>query len=167
MARDRRVVITPQVLQDLQGTQLQADIDGLLRRPFRRELARILGCRPTDAAILKFSKRFPDRWGQLVAIFGRLAGYSEKIEVESNLAREINTLSDAEVLARLESVERELESAKTQRALPADRVLEHRENIELTHNQAYATGDALGDGPGRRQHSGPASARGAGGGGAP
>jgi hypothetical protein len=145
MSRDRRVVITPERLQE---PELAEDIEALLRRPFRRELARILGCAPTDAAILKFSKRFPDRWGQLVAIFGRLAGYTEKIEVESNLAREINALSDAEVMARLESVEHELERSKAKRELPPHDVMQDTENIDKVHKHAYATGAGTGAGAG-------------------
>jgi hypothetical protein len=121
--RDRSVVITPEKL-----AELGQDVEGLLRRPFRRELARILGCAPTDAAIVKFSRRFPDRWGQLVAIFGRLAGYSERLEVEANLAHQINTLSDAEVIARLEAIE--LELGKQSRALPGAGASEHIENTE-------------------------------------
>ena len=81
-----------------------------------------------------------------MAIFGRLAGYTEKIEVESNLAREINALSDAEVMARLASVEHELERSKAKRELPPHDAAQDSENIDKVHNHAYATGDVLGAG---------------------
>ncbi len=72
------------------------------RSPFMDKLAQALDHGPSDEAITAIANRNPDRYAQYVAIFARLAGYSDKLEVESTVS--INSMSDAELeteLARL------------------------------------------------------------------
>jgi hypothetical protein len=88
--------------------QMEADIMNLCRSPFRTELSRILGCRPDEESIMAFAKRQPDRYFQAVAILGRLAGFSDKLEVEGNLNMKIKAMSDMDLRAEYEKLRSEL-----------------------------------------------------------
>lgn len=89
------------------------------RGVFREELAVVLQCRPTPADLRKHSARFPDRWGQLVAILARCSGFTEKLEVDGEIAFNVAHLSDAELSLRLADAERKLAALRQIRALPA------------------------------------------------
>jgi hypothetical protein len=78
------------------------------RQPFRDALATLLGCSPSEDAIKAFAERFPDRWAQAVAIMGRLSGYHEKLQVDTNMLSEIQNLSDSQLMTRLQEVDRQL-----------------------------------------------------------
>ena len=68
------------------------------RGPFRALLARVLGSAPSEEAIATLAEKHPDRYGQLLAIVARTAGYTEKLEVEGTFTQRIQDLSDAELL---------------------------------------------------------------------
>ena len=53
---------------------------------------------------MDLAERNPDRWGQLLAIVARLAGYSDKLEVEATIQARISTMSDAELTAQIEAL---------------------------------------------------------------
>ena len=101
--------------------KIEADIQNYSRAPFRTELARILGCQPDEASVQTFAKKHVDRFYQSIAILGRLAGFSDKIEVDGNLSLKLNQLSDSQLIDYHGKLEREvkeeirlqLESGKT------------------------------------------------------
>ncbi len=76
----------------------------LSRSPFRDKVAEILLNGPSAGAIGALAEKNPDRWGQLLAILARLAGYTEKLEVEGTLTHRIEDLSDAQLEAELASM---------------------------------------------------------------
>jgi hypothetical protein len=88
--------------------QIEADIMNVCRSPFRAELSRILGCQPDEESIQAFAKKHVDRFYQSVAIMGRLAGFSDKLEVEGNLSMKLKQMSNMELLAEQEKIRREI-----------------------------------------------------------
>ena len=97
------------------ASRIRAELETLSRRPFVEELATLLA-HPTDPkAMQRWANRSPDRRAQALAILGRLAGYTEKVQVSHSLTVRIQEMSDAELalefvklLPRLREMEREL-----------------------------------------------------------
>ena len=85
----------------LDGSLIAAELENLSRGPFRRILAKLLECAPSDTAITSQAEKNPDRWAQTVALIARLGGYNEKLEVEGSLNLKVQQLSDSELLALL------------------------------------------------------------------
>ena len=53
--------------------------------------------------------QYPDRWAQGLAIAGRLAGYTEKLEIDGTVdINHLHRLSDAELELKIAALEREL-----------------------------------------------------------
>ena len=50
------------------------------RQPFSEYLAHLMSKAPEGDDLEAWARRSPDRWGQLVAIFAKLAGFTEKSE---------------------------------------------------------------------------------------
>lgn len=80
----------------------------LSREPFRNELAKMLKCAPTEAAIRRFANKQPDRWAQAVSILMKGAGYKDNIVQETNFYVQINNMSDAGLEIQLAEIEKEL-----------------------------------------------------------
>ena len=89
-------------LPKLSGKAVSAHIDALSREPFRDVLKRLLGAEPSVEAVQAYAERHPDRWGQLVTMIGKLAGYHERLEVESSHSVALRQLSDSELMGRLQ-----------------------------------------------------------------
>ena len=85
-------------------SEVLAHVLALSRDPFRRELARWLGKKTSDAALQAFADKSPDRWAQGVAILARNAGYTERVEVETSEWVKISQMSDAELNGYLEEL---------------------------------------------------------------
>lgn len=105
--------------------KITAQIMLLSREPFQELLGMILGCQPDEKSLEVFAKRQPDRWGQLVAIVGRLSGFGDKVEVNKNVNvfHMIHNMSDMELRqyqAELERKSQELMDSRGQKALPAN-----------------------------------------------
>jgi hypothetical protein len=94
--------------------QIHEELQSLSRAPFRRELAKILACAPTEAAYREQAERHPDRWGQNAAMFSRMAGYHEKLEVEGSLSVSVQGMSDSQLSERLAVLEAQLASMHLQ-----------------------------------------------------
>src|SRR4029453_13497807 len=63
---------------------------------------------PSPDAIAKYAAKAPDRWAQGVAVAGRLAGYTERSEMDvSGTIHHVHHLSDAELDARILALEAE------------------------------------------------------------
>lgn len=88
---------------------VRAQLDCLSRQPFRDLLARFLLAAPSAGAIVEQAEKHPDRWAQSTAIVGRLAGFTEKLEVEGTLTHKIQDLSDVQLQARLAALTAQLD----------------------------------------------------------
>src|SRR5262245_66550856 len=89
-------------------SEILAHVLALSRDPFRRELARWLGTKTSDAALQAFADKSPDRFMEGVAILARNAGYTERLEVETDLSVKISQMSDAELLSYLRELDLKL-----------------------------------------------------------
>ena len=85
-------------------------LDVLSRQPFRDITARLLSNSPTDQQLKAFAEKSPDRWAQAVAIFARLGGFHDKLEIEGAL-KLTKDMSDSEVLIAIEELERKLQAS--------------------------------------------------------
>jgi len=75
------------------------------RTDFVHLLADFLKAKPSEDALRSYAEKFPDRFMQGMAIAGRLAGFTEKLEVKHSgtlaaFVEEISGLSDAELLKK-------------------------------------------------------------------
>jgi hypothetical protein len=88
-----------------------SEIAALSRAPFRRILSRYVEAAPNLDALAAQANRNPDRWAQGLAIAGRLAGYTEKLEIEGTVdVHHLHRLSDMELDAELQALERKLDA---------------------------------------------------------
>lgn len=117
--RDRDQSVKPEDLPDAIREQLELQ----QREPFRNPLVKVLRGFTTlsQEDMNAYVKKTPDRAGQLLAILGRLNGYSERTEVgiepTSGLlgfARAVERMSDAEIAVRLRELEKERENGTGQ-----------------------------------------------------
>ena len=89
--------------------RLEESIRLLNRDPFRDELARLIGCAPTESKLKAFAAKHPDKWANMIKIFGSLAGYQEKTTTaETNIYMQINTLPDSELADMLSNTLKQL-----------------------------------------------------------
>ena len=91
--------------EKISSEELYEQIQALSPEPFRDLLTRVLNAEPSQEALQAFADKHPDRWGQLVAIVAKPAGYSDKdrSRTEVNVYAQINQMSDAELLVNLEN----------------------------------------------------------------
>ncbi len=89
-------------LPRLDGKAVAAHIDQLSREPFRALLTRLLECEPDPEKVKAYAEKFPAKWGQLLSMIGRLAGYHERLEVANSHVVALAQLSDAELMGRLQ-----------------------------------------------------------------
>lgn len=123
MSRRRPDDHAPTEPQDAAATESErarilAEVRRLSRDPMRETLAMLLACAPTPEEIRAAARKSPDRWGQLVAIFARASGYSERLEVEGDIGFTVKHLSDSELRDRLVAAEARLRALDAQQALP-------------------------------------------------
>ena len=104
-----RVDSTPRIL---------AELEAYSRAPLQRELSKWLACAPDQVSLQAFANRQPDRWGQGIATLVRGAGYTEKVQVSSNIAVLIGELSDVEIIQRLAESQKRLRALDEQRGEP-------------------------------------------------
>ncbi len=89
-------------LPKLSSKAVSAHIDALSRQPFRALLTRLLECEPDPEKVKAYAEKFPAKWGQLLSMIGRLAGYHERLEVANSHVVALAPLSDAELMGRLQ-----------------------------------------------------------------
>ncbi len=90
---------------------IRRQLEAMSRDPFMRELSVLLGQAPDPEKVKDFANRYPDRWAQAVAIFARVGGFSDKVEVRADLTNrvlEIQQMSDSELMRRLAEAEARL-----------------------------------------------------------
>lgn len=88
------------------------------RDPFQGVLAEILGSKPSQAELKRFAKQHPDRWAQMVSVFSKLSGYTEKSESTHNYNINIAQASDAELFARLKELSEVIEGEVVEEKKP-------------------------------------------------
>src|SRR5262245_7482593 len=93
-------------IRQINADEVRAALDGMSRDPFKDLLADILGNAPTPEAIYALAQKNADRYGQLLAIVARLAGYNEKLEVQADVTTHVRDMSDAELQIRIAELER-------------------------------------------------------------
>jgi len=83
-------------------------------------LGRYLQATPDLEALAAQAEKFPDRWAQGLAIAGRLAGYTEKLEIEGSVdVHHLHHLSDLELELHIHELEAKLKALDhAPRALP-------------------------------------------------
>jgi hypothetical protein len=106
------------------------------REPFRKALMDYLQGNPNVDEIKAFSKRYPDRHAQSCAIFARLAGYSEKvqIDIEKNIHLWIKNASDMELIQKNNELEKELAEMKARSIdiTPTEPIKPQPKSIDVT-----------------------------------
>ena len=83
---------------------IREHLDALTRSPFKDALTKILGSQPDIKHISMYADKYPDRWGQLVAIFARLAGYTPELKIEGTINTEAKAMSDSELETAIEEI---------------------------------------------------------------
>ncbi len=83
------------------GDDVRVQLDNMSRQPFKDLLSAVIEAAPDEEALALFARKSPDRWGQLLAILGRLSGYSDRIAIDASLAVRVPEMSDGEILGRL------------------------------------------------------------------
>lgn len=83
----------PSVLSDLQ----RAD-----RSPFVRILSDIIGCAPTRQALIGWAQGAPDKWAFMLGAVAKLAGFTDKLDINLTHLNDVKKLSDIELMQELE-----------------------------------------------------------------
>ena len=84
------------------------------REFFQRILSKYIRTVPSDKALSTFGERQPDRHAQATAIYARLAGYTEKLDVQMDASVgmiDFNKLSDSELYAKILQLREENQKA--------------------------------------------------------
>ena len=89
-------------------SSISAALHARSREPFTDVLTALIGARPDPKALKFFADRYPHKWAQAIAIFAKLAGYHDKMEVEGTIALDIFGMSDAELMERLGEMNEQL-----------------------------------------------------------
>ena len=87
------------------GDQIALELEVLSREPFLDILGKLLEAAPDAETVRIFSEKRPDRFAQAVAIFGRLAGFHDKLQIDASVAIDISRMSDAELMDQLAETE--------------------------------------------------------------
>ena len=88
--------------------ELTAEYRAFSRSPFIAILAHLTHCIPSDDALQTFANDHPDRWANAVKTFSHLAGYHDKLEIPGNVHLQIHLLGDAQLLGKIQDVEKKL-----------------------------------------------------------
>ena len=88
--------------------EIISELEGMSRSPFLHVLADILECKPDLEEMQAFANKNPDRWAQAVSVFARLSGFHDKLDITHNVHVRITQMGDAELLQRLEELQREM-----------------------------------------------------------
>lgn len=79
------------------GDQLRAQLKQYDRMPFLDLLATWIECAPDPESVIAFAEKHPDRYMYAVSQMGRLAGFTEKKEVEVDVQFHIRHMSDSQL----------------------------------------------------------------------
>lgn len=71
-------------------------------------LAEFLASSPSPEAIKAFADRHPDKWAGAMASVARIAGYTEKTEINQSLHITVGKMSDSQVEDRLRQLQAQI-----------------------------------------------------------
>lgn len=83
------------------GDDLRKALSRYDRQPFMDVLAAWMECAPTPDEVLKFAAKKPDAYIKAVSDLARMAGYTDKREVEVNLNLKLGAMSDSQLEDRM------------------------------------------------------------------
>ena len=90
--------------------ELLGEFQALSRLPFIEVLSELMKGIPTVDNIRIFANAHPDRWANCIKVMATLAGYHDKLEIQGNLALDVNKLGDAQLMAKLEELGAQIKS---------------------------------------------------------
>ena len=88
--------------------ELREQFTAFSREPFVDILSHLVGCAPTEERLQEFANEYPDKWASACLTFSRLVGYNDKLEIHGNVAIEIHSMGDAQLIDRIEDIQRKL-----------------------------------------------------------
>jgi len=91
---------------------LLSEFQNYSRQPFVEVLSVLISAIPTPKAIQEFAEDHPDRWANAVRTMAALSGYHDKLEISGNIAVDIQTMGDAQLLAEIENISQKLDKLK-------------------------------------------------------
>lgn len=85
------------------GDELRSRLRQYDRAPFTELLAKFMECMPSEAAIMSFARRAPDKYIQALSTIQRMSGYTDKTEatLNVNLAVAVARMSDSQLEDKL------------------------------------------------------------------
>jgi hypothetical protein len=86
-------------------SSISAALHARSREPFTNVLVALIGAKPNPKAMKFFADRYLHKWAQAVAIFAKLAGYHDKMEVKGTIALGISGMSGAELMERITHID--------------------------------------------------------------
>lgn len=133
----------PLVPQGFRAPQLdlaliREHLDALTRSPFKDALTQIMGAQPDIENISLYASKYPDRWGQLVAIFARLAGYTPELKIEGTIHTKAQSMSDSELTKELERIRKLLDKDEA----IGDAIPSLKNNMPVTPSETDLTGSS-------------------------
>lgn len=83
------------------------------RTPFLDLLTEFIECAPDTATIVKWAKKYPDRYIQAMATLGRTAGFSDRRESLSlNFNMDVQNMSDSELEDKVQEAKKLIEDQR-------------------------------------------------------
>ena len=90
--------------------ELMSEFQAFSRAPFVEILAELVQGIPTPENIRVFANEHPDRWVNAIKTMANLAGYHDKLEIEGNIALDVNKMGDAQLMAKLDELGKQIKS---------------------------------------------------------
>lgn len=82
----------------------------LSREPFQDLMSVFLQSCPTELELYEFAMAHPDKWVSSIAAISKIAGYTEKTEIDVAHTINVGSISDADLLQRLQDLRNRLAS---------------------------------------------------------
>ena len=112
------------------GDDLRKALSRYDRQPFMDVLAAWMECAPTAEEVLAFAAKKPDAYIKAVSDLARMAGYTDKREVEVNLNLKLGAMSDSQLEDRM----RELANTLNMELPQIDSGADDAQVIDITDN---------------------------------
>ena len=96
------------VAQRMTAAAIEEHFNNMRRDPFKLELIKLIQNSPTSKAIQAFANKAPDRYWQSVTQAAKLAGFSEKLEVDIKF-KPLSSLADSELRNMLQDLSKKLD----------------------------------------------------------
>lgn len=90
------------------GDDIRQKLQTYDRSPFMDVLLSFLEGSPSPDAIKAFAERNPDKWASAMASVARIAGYTEKTEINQSVHVTVSRMSDSQVEDRLKALQAQI-----------------------------------------------------------